>query len=120
MNLQKVIEDINQLALDIRISRINELLEVSNYYIANNPENGTLACDIIDCINGMRQSRFIETNDELLLINASLEIARLLDDKKKMLIYLKELIYYADYYPNKYNKERLEEEIKQIESFLKK
>ncbi|HOZ13624.1 MAG TPA: hypothetical protein PLH91_00080 [Tenuifilaceae bacterium] len=120
MNLQKVIEEINQLELNARISRINELLEVSNYYVANNPENRTLAYDIIDCINGMRQSRFIETREELDLIKVSLEISRLLDDKKKMLTYLVDLSYYADYYPDKYNKQSLDEEIEKIESFLRK
>ncbi len=120
MDLQKVIEEINQLVLDTRASRIEELIDVSNYYIANGSENRDLALDIIDCINGMRQSRFIETNDELVLLNASLEIARSINDKQKVLNYLKELVYYADYYPDKYNKGSLEEEIKEIEFLLKK
>jgi len=118
MNLKQIIEDINHLELDSRKERLNQLLEISNYYISNNLDNSVIAYDILDCIDGMRQSRFIETSEELELINISLKIARAISDKLKILSYLKDLIYYTYYYPDKYDKKIIEKEINDIETSL--
>lgn len=81
---------------------------------SNNLEDN-LSIDIITCIDQIRSSRFIESDLDIKLLELSLKIARKLKSNK---IILKEIIsnilYYANYYPEKFDKMELEKEMTQL------
>lgn len=117
MDIQKKIDSINALKLDNRIEHIEELLEFASKFKNLNNNNETLGLKVINCLQGIRSSRFIDSDMDLKLLDASLTIARNLNTHKKLLIGLiNDAIYYSNYYPKKYNKSDLEKELKTISS----
>lgn len=64
-------------------------------------------------MNYPRSSRFIES--DIRLLETSLQIARKLKSKRKILKeILNDILYYSNFYPEKYNKIELEKEINQL------
>ncbi|MGB4774054.1 MAG: hypothetical protein WBP45_02680 [Daejeonella sp.] len=115
MDIQKQIDTINSVKLDERISFWEDLIFMADEYLNSINQDETLALNIINCIGGIRTSRFIESDIDIKLLDASLRIARKLVKHKKILKdILKDILYYSNYYPEKYNKELLEQEIKNI------
>jgi len=117
MDFKKKIAFINSLKLDERIEYVDELLDLVSKFENINTKTITLGLNIVDCLQGIRTSRFIESDTDIKLLEASLKITRSLKSQKKLLKgLLNDAIYYSGYYPKKYNKSELEKELAEIES----
>lgn len=109
MNIQEQIDSINSLELDKRINFITDLITISNNYLLLKDGEDSLGLSIINCIASIRTSRFIESDTDVKLIDISLLIARKLKGESKILKgILNDLIYYSNFYPEKYNRESLQ------------
>ncbi|MEO6303050.1 MAG: hypothetical protein ABIP51_07740 [Bacteroidia bacterium] len=114
MNIQEQIDNINSLELDKRINFITDLINISNSYILGDG-NHSLGLNIINCLSSLRTSRFIESDTDIKLLDISLRIARKLKGESDILKgILNDLMYYSNFYPEKYNKETLQNEIDRI------
>ncbi|WP_317898812.1 hypothetical protein [Aurantibacillus circumpalustris] len=100
MNIQEKLDKINSTNLVSRINLLKELIELINYYKNLELKEEKLTTEILDSISGMRSSRFIETQDDLVLLDAAIEFTSLLPENKSNLkLLLKNALYYSNYYP---------------------
>jgi len=102
-----------------RISFYNELVEIVDIYVNSSKINKGLSNEIFNCIQGMRTSRFIDSDLDIVLLDKALLIARLDLSNKEILSVLKGMLYYSKFNPENYNTNKLEKEIKKIESKMK-
>ena len=113
--LQNKIDFINALNLDERINHWQDLILLSNKYLNSENINDSLSLKIINCFNGIRISRFIDSDIDIKLLDISLLVARKLENQNIILKgILNDILYYSNYYPEKYNKLGLEKEIKKL------
>ena len=115
MNTEDKINYINSLALDKRISQWEDLILLSNDYLNSQNIEDKLSLNFINCLSGLRSSRFIESDIDIRLLETALQIARKLKGNRKILKgILNDILYYSNFYPEKYNKIELEREINQL------
>lgn len=115
MDIQKQIDLINSLDLGERINHLEDLFIAISKFDNSNKDNDLLGVNIIDCLNGIRSWRFIESDTDMKLLDISLVIARKLVDKKNnLIVLLEDAVYYSNYYPERFNKSKLEKEIAEI------
>lgn len=115
MKIKEKIEFINSIKIDERVAYWEELGTMSIEYLHTNKRDENLILEIINCLNGIRSSRFMESNVEVKILDVLLVLARTLKEQKQMLInILTDVIYYSNYYPERYNKVALDEELKEL------
>ena len=115
MNTEDKINRINSLKLDERMSHLEDLILLSNDYLSSQNIEDEMSLNFINCLNGLRSSRFIESENDIRLLDVSLRIARKLKSNKMILkAILIDILYYSSFYPEKYNRTELEKEINKI------
>jgi hypothetical protein len=116
MNIQERIDFINSLKLDTRVSYLREVVSFAKDFLNTKEEiNKILGENILYCLNGIRSSRFIDSDVDMELLDLCLAIAKKLSNQKKiMLSILKDILYYSSDYPDRYNKLEIEKEIQQL------
>ena len=113
--MKEKIDFINSLTLDERIKYWQDLIMLANQYLKSENITDDQSLSLINCINGLRTSRFIQTEIDLELLDASLPIARILNNQKTVLKgILNDILYYSNFYPEKYNKDELEKELNEL------
>lgn len=116
MNIQEQIDKINSFELDKRLSLISDLIAISNNYLSLKEVNNSLGINIISCLSSIRTYRFIESEIDMKLLDFSLLIARKLKGEDKILKgILNDILYYSNFYPEKYDKEALQKEVDRLE-----
>ena len=117
MNIEETLNKIKLTKFENRIELLEDLIAAVNLYKYHETKEDALALRILDCISEMRSSKFIDTPNDLLLLDASIEIANSLSKKKAILIpLLKDAIYYSNYYPETYDKKKLESYLNNIQN----
>lgn len=115
MNIEDKINYINSLKLDERISHWEDLILLANEYLSSKYIEDKLSLNFINCISGIRSSRFMESDIDVRLLEISLQIARKIKSNRNILKgILNDILYYSNFYPEKYNKIELEKEINQL------
>jgi len=111
--MQEKINFINSLKLDERISYRQDLILLAQNYLVSETISESQSIELINCLNNIRTSRFVDSDIDMELLDISLLIARKLQHHNNILKgILNDILYYSNYYPKKYNKEELEVEIK--------
>ena len=118
-NIKERITIINSVDLTQRISFYDELVGIVDMYVNSTKINKDLSSEIYNCIQGMRICRLIENDLDLILLDKALLIARLNLSNKEIISVLKDILYYSKYNPENYNTNKLEQEIKELESKMK-
>lgn len=107
---------INSLKLDEKINHWQDLKLLVNKYLSSVNITHQQNLDIIDCLRGIRMSRFIDSNVDIEILDAALLIARSLDNQNEILReILNDILYYSNFHPEKYTKLELEKELKELE-----
>lgn len=115
MDIQEKIDYVNSLKLDERINHWQDLVLLANDYLSSGNIDDKQNLEFINCISGLRTSRFIQSDIDMELLDISLLIARNFKSQRKILKgILNDILYYSNYYPEKYNKIELEKEINQL------
>jgi len=115
MTIQEKINFINSLKLDDRISHRQDLILLAQNYLGSEKINETQSIELFNCLSSIRTSRFVDSDIDMELLDISLLVARKLQNHNNILKgILNDILYYSNYYPEKYNKEELEKEIKQL------
>lgn len=115
MDFQKQIDTINSTNRSERILQIPIILDLAKLYLNSGIDNDKLSLNFIDCINEIRQLRFIESDSDMNLLDVALLIARKMKNNQNLLEnLLNDALYYSNYFPDKYNRLYLENEIKLI------
>ncbi|WP_320053026.1 hypothetical protein [uncultured Acetobacteroides sp.] len=116
MNIREKIDYVNSLKLDERINYWQDLILLANEYLSLGNIDEQQSLDFIDCFRGLRTSRFIQSDIDMILLDTSLLIARKLKSNRKILKgILDDILYYSDFYPEKYNRDELENEINELD-----
>jgi hypothetical protein len=112
MSIQGKFDYINSLKPDERINHWQELALLANDYLSSENIDDKQNLAFINCIGGLRTSRFIESDIDMELLDISLLIARKLKNQRGIVKgILNDILYYSNFYPEKYNKDELEKEI---------
>jgi hypothetical protein len=116
MEIELLLDKINSFELDQRVSYVNDLIKIASSFIeaCDHDVNVSLGLKILNCIEGIRSSRFVESDIDLELIEISIKIARKIKDNKSLKSLLKSLLYYSNYFPGKYVKSEIENELKEL------
>lgn len=118
IGLNEKIDLINSADLNERINYLDDLIDIINQFTFYQEKDcHTLGSRIIDCITGLRSSRFIESDTDMKLLDASLIIAKKINiDKRILKQLLSEQLYYSNFIIERYNKIEIEKAIEQLEN----
>jgi hypothetical protein len=116
MDIKKKIDQINSLKLNDRLAVWQDLLVMAKEFANLETKDDILGVELVNCINDVRSARFIESDVDMILLDVVFLIASELQGNKEIMkSTLLAMIYYANFYPEKYEKIQLENKIKALE-----